>query len=99
MEPCRLRAMPRYVRQPADSSRPLLLNILSVAVAGGVVTLVWQHGYGSEALWGIPAAGSIPSWLPLMLFAFLVLPLATPVAARAARARPPDPLARRPPPL
>jgi RND superfamily putative drug exporter len=52
-------------------AKAVLLNILSVAAAWGVVTLVWQHGYGSEALWGIQAAGSIPSWLPLMVFAFL----------------------------
>ena len=37
----------------------------------GVVTLVWQHGVGSQAIWGIPVSGSIPSWLPLMVFAFL----------------------------
>jgi RND superfamily putative drug exporter len=36
-----------------------------------VVTLVWQKGYGSHLLWGIGAAGAIPSWLPLMVFAFL----------------------------
>jgi RND superfamily putative drug exporter len=52
-------------------AKAVLLNVLSVAAAWGVVTLVWQHGYGSNALWGIPAAGSIPSWLPLMVFAFL----------------------------
>jgi RND superfamily putative drug exporter len=52
-------------------AKAVLLNVLSVAAAWGVVTLVWQHGYGSHALRGIPAAGSIPSWLPLMVFAFL----------------------------
>ena len=52
-------------------AKAVVLNVLSVAAAWGVVTLVWQHGYGSEAIWGIPAAGSIPSWLPLIMFAFL----------------------------
>src|SRR5829696_8224138 len=51
--------------------KAILLNILSVAAAWGVLVLVWQHGYGSEAIWGIEATGSIPSWLPLMAFAFL----------------------------
>jgi putative drug exporter of the RND superfamily len=51
--------------------KALVLNVLSVGAAWGVVTLVWQEGWGSQALWGIPAAGSIPSWLPLMTFAFL----------------------------
>jgi RND superfamily putative drug exporter len=36
-----------------------------------VLVLVWQHGYGSELIWGIQATGSIPSWMPLMVFAFL----------------------------
>jgi RND superfamily putative drug exporter len=51
--------------------KAVVLNVLSVAAAWGVITLVWQHGYGSNAIWGIPAAGSIPSWLPLIVFAFL----------------------------
>jgi putative drug exporter of the RND superfamily len=51
--------------------KAVVLNVLSVSAACGVITLVWQEGYGSSAIWGIPAAGSIPSWLPLMVFAFL----------------------------
>ena len=51
--------------------KAILLNILSVAAAWGVLVLVWQHGYGSELIWGIEATGEIPSWMPLMLFAFL----------------------------
>jgi RND superfamily putative drug exporter len=51
--------------------KAVALNVASVAAAWGVLTLVWQHGYGSDAIWGIPAASSIPSWLPLMVFAFL----------------------------
>jgi RND superfamily putative drug exporter len=52
-------------------AKAVVLNIASVGAAWGVVTLVWQLGYGSDLLWGIPAADSIPSWLPLMVFAFL----------------------------
>jgi len=51
--------------------KAVALNVLSIAAAWGVVTLVWQKGYGSHLLWGIGAAGAIPSWLPLMVFAFL----------------------------
>jgi RND superfamily putative drug exporter len=51
--------------------KAVLLNVLSVAAAWGVMVLVWQHGYGSHAIWGIEATGSIPSWMPLMVFAFL----------------------------
>lgn len=49
--------------------KAILLNVLSIAAAWGVLVLVWQHGYGSEAIWGIAATGSIPSWMPLMVFA------------------------------
>jgi RND superfamily putative drug exporter len=52
-------------------AKAILLNILSVAAAWGVLVLVWQHGYGSEAIWDIQATGSVPSWMPLMVFAFL----------------------------
>ena len=51
--------------------KAILLNILSVAAAWGVLVLVWQHGYGSELIFGVDATGSISSWMPLMIFAFL----------------------------
>jgi RND superfamily putative drug exporter len=51
--------------------KAIVLNVLSVAAAWGVLVLVWQHGYGSELVWGIDATGAIPSWMPLMIFAFL----------------------------
>ena len=35
------------------------------------MVLVWQQGYGSELIWDIQATGSIQSWMPLMIFAFL----------------------------
>jgi putative drug exporter of the RND superfamily len=52
-------------------AKAIVLNVLSVAAAWGVMVLVWQLGYGSEAIWDIQATGSIPSWMPLMVFAFL----------------------------
>ncbi len=51
--------------------KAILLNILSVGAAWGVLVLVWQSGYGSELIWGTEATGSVPSWMPLMVFAFL----------------------------
>ncbi len=51
--------------------KAIILNVISVAAAWGVLVLVWQHGYGSELIFGIEATGSIPSWMPLMIFAFL----------------------------
>jgi putative drug exporter of the RND superfamily len=51
--------------------KAVLLNLLSIGAAYGVLVLVWQEGYGSEAIWGIPATGAIAMWVPLMTFAFL----------------------------
>ncbi len=51
--------------------KAVVLNVLSIGAAWGVMVLVWQQGYGSESIWGIDATGSIPAWLPLMVFAFL----------------------------
>jgi putative drug exporter of the RND superfamily len=52
-------------------AKAVLLNVASVAAAWGVLVLVWQEGIGSRAIWGIPATGSVPSWLPVIVFAFL----------------------------
>jgi RND superfamily putative drug exporter len=51
--------------------KAVILNVLSVGAAWGVMTLVWQAGHGSDEIWGIAATGSISSWIPLMVFAFL----------------------------
>lgn len=52
-------------------AKAVVLNVLSVGAAWGVMTLVWQQGHGSDEIWGIAATGSIASWIPLMVFAFL----------------------------
>ncbi len=52
-------------------AKAVVLNVISVAAAWGVMTLIWQEGHGSEAIWGIPATGAISSWIPLIVFAFL----------------------------
>ena len=51
--------------------KAIVLNVLSIGAAWGVITLVWQNGHGSEEIWGIAATGSISSWIPLIVFAFL----------------------------
>jgi RND superfamily putative drug exporter len=51
--------------------KAILLNLLSIGAAYGVLVLVWQEGYGSEAIWGVPATGAVAMWVPLMAFAFL----------------------------
>ncbi len=51
--------------------KAILLGVVSIAAAWGAMVVIWQNGYGSEAIWGIHATTSIPSWMPLMVFAFL----------------------------
>jgi putative drug exporter of the RND superfamily len=52
-------------------AKAVVLNVLSIGAAWGILTLVWQDGHGSDELWGIAATGSISSWIPLIVFAFL----------------------------
>jgi RND superfamily putative drug exporter len=52
-------------------AKAVVLNVVSVLAAWGVLTLIWQNGHGSDAIWGIPATGSVTAWIPLMVFAFL----------------------------
>ncbi|REF00203.1 MMPL family transporter [Thermomonospora umbrina] len=51
--------------------KAVLLNLLSLASVLGATVLVWQYGYGGEQLWGISATGSIATFIPVMVFAFL----------------------------
>jgi putative drug exporter of the RND superfamily len=39
--------------------KAVLFNLLSVGPAYGVLVLVWQDGYVSQAIWGLPATGAI----------------------------------------
>jgi putative drug exporter of the RND superfamily len=52
-------------------AKAILLNLLSFAAAWGALVLIWQKGYGSELIWDIEATSSIPSWVPVIVFAFL----------------------------
>jgi RND superfamily putative drug exporter len=52
-------------------AKAVVLNVLSIGAAWGIMTLVWQDGHGSEEIWGIAATGSIASWIPFIVFAFL----------------------------
>jgi putative drug exporter of the RND superfamily len=52
-------------------AKAIVLNVLSIGAAWGIMELVWQQGHGSDELWGIAATGSIASWIPLIVFAFL----------------------------
>jgi RND superfamily putative drug exporter len=51
--------------------KAVLLNLLSVAAAWGLIVIVYQHGIGSDELWGIEATRAINVELPMVIFAFL----------------------------
>jgi RND superfamily putative drug exporter len=61
----------RAFRSLVLPAKAVVLNVVSVLAAWGVLTVIWQNGHGSDAVWGIPATGSITAWIPLMVFAFL----------------------------
>jgi RND superfamily putative drug exporter len=48
----------------------VLLDLLSVGAAYGVMTAVFQHGWGATLV-GTHAVGAIESWIPLFLFVIL----------------------------
>ncbi len=48
----------------------IVLNLLSVGAAYGVMTAVFQHGWGAS-LFGAEPAGAIESWIPLFVFVVL----------------------------
>jgi RND superfamily putative drug exporter len=52
-------------------AKAIVLNVLSIGAAWGIMQLVWQQGHGSDEIWGIAATGSISSWIPFIVFAFL----------------------------
>ena len=51
--------------------KAVLLNLLSVGAAWGLLVLVFQHGWGSEQIWGIEATQAINVEMPVVVFAFL----------------------------
>jgi RND superfamily putative drug exporter len=51
--------------------KAVLLNALSVGATYGLLVLVFQHGLGSHALWGMSATGAIDTYVPLLMFGFL----------------------------
>jgi RND superfamily putative drug exporter len=52
-------------------AKAIVLNVLSIGAAWGIMQLIWQQGHGSDKIWGIAATGSISSWIPFIVFAFL----------------------------
>ncbi len=64
-------ALTRAFRSIVLAFKAVVLNLISLAATFGVMTFVWQHGHGSEAIFGTQSTGSITFWTPIMIFAFL----------------------------
>ncbi|WP_435131055.1 MMPL family transporter [Actinacidiphila sp. bgisy144] len=52
-------------------AKAVLLNILSVAASYGLLVLVFQHGFGMQALWGVRSYGAVDTLAPVLIFGFL----------------------------
>ncbi|MDX6600242.1 MAG: putative drug exporter of the superfamily [Gaiellales bacterium] len=61
----------RAFRSPILALKAVVLNIFSLGAAYGLMVLVWQKGYGSNLIWGVPATHSIREFVPILVFAFL----------------------------
>ncbi|MET9504135.1 MMPL family transporter [Streptomyces sp. NPDC006259] len=57
-------------RSPVIALTSILLNLLSVGAAYGVMTAVFQHGWGASVV-GTEGIGAVESWMPLFVFVVL----------------------------
>ena len=57
-------------RAPVVALKAAAMNLLSVAAAYGVMTAVFQWGWGAELL-GLPGAVPVSSWVPILMFTIL----------------------------
>jgi putative drug exporter of the RND superfamily len=61
----------RAFRSIVLPAKAIAMNLLSVFATWGVMTLVWQHGVGTELLFGVGPEGAVQSWAPVIVFAFI----------------------------
>jgi RND superfamily putative drug exporter len=62
--------MLRAFRSPVIAATAIVLNLLSVSAAYGVMTAIFQRGWGASLV-STHAPGAIESWLPLFVFVVL----------------------------
>jgi RND superfamily putative drug exporter len=61
----------RSLRSIVLPLKAIALNVLSIGASFGIVVLIWQEGWASQLIGGVPATGAIVNWVPLAIFAFL----------------------------
>jgi RND superfamily putative drug exporter len=60
----------RAFRSLVLPAKAIAMNLLSVFATWGVMTLVWQYGFGTELL-GSEPTGAVAFWAPMIVFAFI----------------------------
>jgi len=66
-----LLTLARAFRSPLLAVKAIVLNLLSLGAVLGAMVLLWQWGWGTQALLGIQPDGAIGSFVPVTIFAFL----------------------------
>jgi len=66
-----LLTLARAFRSLLLAVKAILLNLLSLGAVLGAMVLLWQQGWGTEALLGIQPDGAIGTFVPVTIFAFL----------------------------
>ncbi|HEY0693264.1 MAG TPA: MMPL family transporter [Kribbella sp.] len=61
----------RQFRSAVLALKAVVVNLISLGASFGFLVLFWQHGLGSNLIYGVPATGSIRNWIPIVSFAFL----------------------------
>lgn len=61
----------REFRSVVLAVKAVLVNLVSLGASFGFLVLFWQDGFGSNAIYGVPATGSIRNWIPVVAFGFL----------------------------
>lgn len=61
----------RAFRSLVLPAKAIAMNLLSVFATWGVMALVWQHGVGTELLFGAEPTGAVAFWAPMIVFAFI----------------------------
>ncbi|HEX4704602.1 MAG TPA: MMPL family transporter, partial [Pseudonocardiaceae bacterium] len=61
----------RAFRSVLLAAKAVLVNLLSIGAVLGAIELVWQEGHGAALLGGVGATGSLDTYIPMFVFAFL----------------------------
>ncbi|MDQ3638025.1 MAG: MMPL family transporter, partial [Actinomycetota bacterium] len=51
--------------------KAILLNLLSLGAVLGAMAILWQFGWGTETIFDIPSNGTLGTFVPVTIFAFL----------------------------